>query len=303
MSPRTGTASRLNAVMTDEVQQAREALGYRLGDIRKDARVSWRQLAALAGWHFTKVSKIEHGRSMPSEADIELWCFHCGAESQIADLTAVARGIEKMYVELKRLLRAGTTRYQQELLDEEARTRHVRIFDPAVIPGALQTPGYATVRLSEFADMVGIPADIPATVAVRMERARLLLSGERLFHVVLGEHALRAALADRDVMEDQLHHLLEISRLPRLRFGILPTRIRHYMTFCGFWIFDDREVQIETYSAAVRITQPREIAMYAKVFEHYTKRAVYGEGARTLIRQAIGDLPKNPALSNLGQPR
>jgi transcriptional regulator with XRE-family HTH domain len=143
--------------LTNEVQQAREALGYRLADLRKDARVSGRQLAALAGWHFTKVSKIEHGRSRPSEADIELWCFHCGAENQIADLTAAARGVEKMYVELKRLLRAGTTRYQQELLDEETRTRHFRIFDPAVIPGALQTPGYATVRLSEFADMVGIP--------------------------------------------------------------------------------------------------------------------------------------------------
>ena len=179
--------------MRNEVQQAREALGYRLGDIRRDARVSGRQLAALAGWHFTKISKIEHGRTMPSDADIELWCFHCGAESQIAELTAAARGIEKMYVELKRLLRAGTAYYQQELLDEETRTRHFRIFDPAIIPGALQTPGYATVRLSEFADMVGIPTDLPATVAVRMERARLLLSGERLFHVVLGAHALRAA--------------------------------------------------------------------------------------------------------------
>jgi transcriptional regulator with XRE-family HTH domain len=276
--------------MTNEVQRAREDLGCRLGDIRKDARVSGRQLAALAGWHFTKVSKIEHGRSAPSDADIELWCFHCGAESQIADLTAAARGIEKMYIELKRLLRAGTARYQQELLDEEARTRHLRIFDPAVVPGALQTPGYATVRLSEFADMVGIPADLPATVAVRMERARLMLSGERLFHVVLSEHALRAALADPDVMEGQLRHLLEVSRLPRLRLGILPTRVRHYMTFGGFWIFDDREAQIETYSAAVRITQPSEIALYAKVFEHYSRRAAYGDQARDLISAAIADL-------------
>lgn len=287
--------------MTNEVQQAREALGYRLRDIRMDARVSGRQLAALAGWHFTKVSKIEHGRSMPSEADIELWCFHCGTESQIADLTAAARGIEKMYVELKRLLRTGTSRYQQELLDEETRTRHFRIFDPAIIPGALQTPGYATVRLAEFADMVGIPADLPATVAVRMERARLLLSGERLFHVVLGEHALRAALAPQDVMEDQLHHLLEISRQPRLRLGILPTLVRHYMTICGFWIFDDREAQIETYSAAVRITQPREIAMYAKVFEHYSRRAMYGQQARDLISQAITALGEGLISSNLEQ--
>jgi transcriptional regulator with XRE-family HTH domain len=286
--------------LANEVQRTREALGYRLGDIRKDARVSGRQLAALAGWHFTKVSKIEHGRSMPSQADIELWCFHCGAESQIADLIATARGIEKMYVELKRLLRAGTARYQQELLDEETRTGHFRIFDLAIIPGALQTPGYATVRLSEFADMVGIPADIPATVAVRMERARLLLSGERLFHVVLGEHALHAALADRGVMQDQLHHLLEISSLPRLRLGVLPTLVRHYMPVCGFWIFDDREVQIETYSAAVRITQPREIAMYAKAFEHYSRRAVYGPQARELISRAIAGRARNLSRATLG---
>jgi transcriptional regulator with XRE-family HTH domain len=286
--------------MTNEVQQAREALGYRLGDIRRDARVSGRQLAALAGWHFTKVSKIEHGRSMPSDADIELWCFHCGAESQIADLTAAARGIEKMYIELKRLLRAGTARYQRELLEEEARARHLRIFDPAIVPGALQTPGYAAVRLSEFADMVGVPSDVPATVAARMERARLMLSGERLFHVVLGEHALRAALADRDVMEGQLRHLLEVSRLPRLRLGILPARARHYMTFGGFWIFDDRQAQIETYSAAVRITQPSEIALYAKVFEHYSRRAVYGQQASDLISQAIADLAAGLSAATSG---
>src|ERR1700689_5353627 len=215
--------------MTDEVQQAREALGYRLGDIRKDARVSGRQLAALAGWHFTKVSKIEHGRSMPSEADIELWCGDCGAESQLPDLIATARGIEKMYVELKRLLRTGTARYQQEMLNEETRTHHFRVFEPAVVPGALQTPAYAAVRVAEFADMVGIPADVQATVAVRMERARLMLSGDRLFHFVLGEEALRGGLADPDVMQAQLRHLLEVSQLPRLRFGVLPTRVRHYM--------------------------------------------------------------------------
>jgi transcriptional regulator with XRE-family HTH domain len=276
--------------VANEVQQAREVLGYRLRDIRKDARMSGRQLAALAGWHFTKISKVEHGNSMPSEADIELWCFYCGAESQLPDLIATARGIEKMYVELRRLLRAGTARYQQVMLAEEIRTHHFRVFEPAVIPGALQTPAYAAVRVAEFADMVGIPADIQDTVAVRMERARLVLSGDRLFHFVLGEEALSGALADRDVMQDQLRHLLEVSQLPRLRFGILPARVRHYMAFGGFWIFDDREVQMETYSAAVRITQPREIAMYAKVFEHYSQRAVYGQQARDVISRALAGL-------------
>ncbi|MGD0685075.1 MAG: helix-turn-helix transcriptional regulator [Streptosporangiaceae bacterium] len=287
--------------MPNEVQQAREALGYRLRDIRKDARVSGRELAALAGWHFTKISKIEHGSSMPSDADIELWCFHCGAESQVPDLTATARGIEKMYVELRRLLRTGTANYQQELLANEARTRHFRIFDPAIIPGALQTPAYAAVRISEFADMVGVPADVESTVAARMQRARLLEAGDRLFHFVLGEQALRAALADPYVMQEQLRHLQEASQLPRVRLGIVPTGVRHYMMLGGFWILDDREAHIETYSAAIRITQPREIAMYAKVFEHYSRRAIYGQHARDLISRVIADLGQDPDLSNFEQ--
>ena len=93
-------------------------------------------------------------------------------------------------------------------------------------------------------------------------------------------------------------HLLEVSRLPRLRLGILPTRIRHYMTFCGFWIFDNRIVQLETYSAAITITQPREIAMYPKAFEHYSSRALYGQQARDLIGQVLADLAANCILSN-----
>jgi transcriptional regulator with XRE-family HTH domain len=285
--------------VTNEVQQAREALGYRLRDIRLDARLSGRQLAALAGWHFTKISKIEHGRSMPTEADIELWCFHCGAEIQIPDLAATVRGIERLYVELKRLLRTGTSRYQHEVLDQESKSRHVRIFDPAIIPGALQTPAYAAVRFAEFAEMIGIPADVPEAVAARMERGKLLRSGGRLFHIVVGEHALNVALATPDVMEEQLRHLRGMLKFPWLRLGVLPTRARHYMTLCGFWIFDDREVQVETYSAAVRITQPREVAMYAKVFDHYAKRAVYGQDAGNLIDYALDGYADSPMPGNL----
>jgi transcriptional regulator with XRE-family HTH domain len=96
------------------VQQARDNLGDRLRDIRKDARVSRRQLASLAGWHFTRVSRIEHGHLTPSGAEVALWCRHCGAESQITDLSAAAREIEQMFVEMKRLMRTGTTRYQQQ---------------------------------------------------------------------------------------------------------------------------------------------------------------------------------------------
>jgi hypothetical protein len=41
--------------------------------------------------------------------------------------------------------------------------------------------------------------------------------------------------------------------------------------------------------------------MYAKVFEHYSSRALYDQQARDLISQALADLAANSILSNSEQ--
>ena len=43
-------------------QRAREALGLRLRELRRDAHLTGRQLAASQGWHPSKVSKVEGGK-------------------------------------------------------------------------------------------------------------------------------------------------------------------------------------------------------------------------------------------------
>ena len=85
--------------MTTPVQQARDALGARLREIRKDADLTARALAAAMGTHFTKVSKIENGARSPTEQDIRSWCAACGAAGQVPDLIATVRHIEAMYHE------------------------------------------------------------------------------------------------------------------------------------------------------------------------------------------------------------
>ena len=54
-------------LVSSQVQQAREAFGTRLREIRKDANLTGRALASSSGIHFTKVSRIENGRQSPSE--------------------------------------------------------------------------------------------------------------------------------------------------------------------------------------------------------------------------------------------
>ena len=58
---------------------------------------------------------------------------------------------------------------------------------------------------------------------------------------------------------------------------------------------------VELVSGWLTLTQPREIAMYAKVFEHYSRRAIYGQHARDLISRVIADLGQDPDLSNFEQ--
>ena len=60
-----------------------------------DAGLTARALAKLAGWHFTKVSKLEHGTRRPSLDDIRAWCRSCQAEDQVLDLMATMRGIDE----------------------------------------------------------------------------------------------------------------------------------------------------------------------------------------------------------------
>src|SRR3954468_23118738 len=77
-------------------QQAREALGIRLREIRRDAGLTGRALAVALDCHFTKVSRIEHGGQVPSEQYIAAVCRACQAEDQIPDLIASVRAIDSM---------------------------------------------------------------------------------------------------------------------------------------------------------------------------------------------------------------
>lgn len=277
--------------MTTTAQQAREALGGRLKDLRKDAGITGRALAIMAGWHESKVSKIEHGRQSPSEEDLRVWCLHCKCSDQVPDLIATVRTIEAMYVEWRRVLRAGLKRVQESSIPLYERTSLFRMYEPTLVPGLFQTAEYATGIMNLIIEFRGIPNDVEAAVAARIERQRVLYRGDRRFVAVLEEQALRTYVGDDDTMAGQMDRLMTVMSLPRVSLGVIPSMAkRHVWPAEGFWIFDEDLVNIETKSAELNITQPQEIATYAKVFERLQRSAVYGEQARSLIMRTLNDL-------------
>ncbi len=276
--------------MSVTAHQAREALGGQLRDLRKDAGLTGRRLAALAGWPGSKVSKIEYGKQAPTAGDIRAWCRLTGSEPQIPDLIAAARDIELMYIEWRRKLRTGTKRRQETSLLLEGDTRLLRWFEPLLVPGILHTADYAAAVLSRVIAFYEVPDDLDAGVSARIERQQVLYKAGHHFHIVMTEQALKTDVGGRDVMVGQLDRLLAVSALPRLKLGIIPERAPYTVPSNQFIMFDDRLVHVEAVSAELAITQPREIALYDRAFRGLSTLAVYGPGARSLISAELAHL-------------
>lgn len=276
--------------MSATVHQAREALGSRLRDLRKDAGLTGRQLAALAGWPGSKVSKIEYGKQTPTEADIHSWCHLTSAEDQSPELVASVRDIDTMYVDWRRRLRTGTRRRQEALISLEAGTQLFKWYEPVLIPGILHTAEYAKAVLERVIDFYGIPDDADAGVSARMERQQILYRGDHQLHIIMAEQALRTKVGSTETMIGQLDRLLAVSSLARVRLGVIPHRAPYRVPSNQFIIFDDRAVHVENVSAELTITQPREIALYVKTFDALTELAVYGPQARRLMTAELAYL-------------
>jgi hypothetical protein len=243
------------------------------------------------GRHPSKVSRIEHGAATPSTADIRAWCDHCGATNQVDDLVASLRAVEGMYVEWRRLVRDGMRQHQTSYLPLYEQTRLFRIYEPGVIPGLFQTLAYARARMGRIITFSGIPNDLEQAVAARLNRQHVLHSGNHRFAVILEEWALRCRIGSVEMMAGQLGHLINVASFPSVSLGIIPANIDRTMwSSPGFWIFDDDRVEIETPSAELTITQPREIDVYTRTFTELASMAVYGAAARSLITAAINDL-------------
>jgi len=217
------------------------------------------------GWHYTKVSKLEHGKQNPSEEDLENWCRACKSEHELTDLIATVRAIESMYVEWRRAWRFGMKHNQQARNVLHERTKLFRIYEPGLVPGLFQTAEYAATVIATVIDFNQIPNDIDEAVAARMERQKCLYSGDRRFLVVLEEQVLHTRVGSAEIMHGQLDRLLSTMSSQRVSLGIIPsTGERKIWTSAGFWIFDQGTVRVETPSAELTISQRGEIAVFEK---------------------------------------
>jgi transcriptional regulator with XRE-family HTH domain len=264
----------------------RRRLAASLKDLRRAAGLSGEQLGAALGWSQSKVSKIENARTRPSVSDVEAWANVTRASAELrseltvlAELTAVDAQSWRVAQE------AGLTRLQQEMAEIEAATTHLRNFQPALIPGLLQTAEYAR-RVLTLSD-VSEQRDVPSAVAARLERQTVLYDQDKRFDFVLTEAALLWRPGPPELMHAQMDRLLSIETLPNVHIGVVPFGREATALYAnGFTIFevpDDPIVLVEILTTDLMLSDARDLSAYREAFGRLQDAAVTGQEARSLI--------------------
>ncbi|MET8025091.1 helix-turn-helix domain-containing protein [Streptomyces avermitilis] len=274
---------------SSSAQEARKNVASRLRELRKEAGLTVVELAGRCGWHHAKTSRIENAKTPPSPTDIRRWCSACQAENRADDLIAASRDAESLYMEWQRQVRQGLRQLQDSYVKLYRSTHLFRVYSPTLVPGLLQTDGYAQAVLGTNAQLLGIPDDAEQAAAARLERSQIIHEPGRRFVMLIEEGVLYYQLGDGDAMAAQLGYLLTAGALPAISLGIIPraTPARALWPQELFHVYDDSLVSVELLSAQVNITQPSEVELYLKAFERLRGMAVYGADARALILKAI----------------
>ncbi|MBX7268805.1 helix-turn-helix transcriptional regulator [Micromonospora sp. Llam7] len=278
------------------VDEARNALGKRLRELRTQARLSGKELAESLSWPPSKISKIENGRQTPTDDDIRGWTRATNSENETEALLAALHTLELQHAEWSRLLKAGMKSHQGSLAQQDEKTKLYRGFDNTVIPGLIQTPDYARARFAQVVMVHKVPNDINDAVRARMQRQEMLYQPDKRFHFILTEAALRYRIVPVDVMLAQLDRLIALTSMRNVRLGVIDFKTQ-YVTDPrhGFWLLDNDLVRIETYSAELNLRQPQEIELYGRIFEQLASVASYGGSARAIITRVIQDLAEEAA--------
>ncbi|KUO13070.1 helix-turn-helix domain-containing protein [Streptomyces dysideae] len=279
--------------MSTDYQTAREALGARLRELRTEAGLDGKDLAAKLGCQPSKVSRLQNGKQTPSAADLTAWAQACGQPDVEGELQGLRAGLElkQRHRSWRRQLAGGHRGRQEIAVRQTEATKAIRGLEVSRVPGLFQTPEYARVIFETNAEFRGIPPTTEAAVEARMRRQEALYDPDKSFRFLVCEAALYHRSCPIDVMAEQLDRLYILVGQRRIELGILPfgTQLRRTAPH-AFWIYDRRLVIVETISEELWLTGEDDIQLYERAWDWLAESAEYGAPARRLIGRARASL-------------
>lgn len=174
----------------------------------------------------------------------------------------------------------------------------IRTYECQVVPGILQTEGYA--RALAYAAPTPEPAAATERrIRLRMERRKLLERDDPpQLRVVLDEAVICRTVGGRQVMREQLERLIEVGQMPNVEINILPFDHGAHAGCDGRFIVMDYPplpspypettrtsvVYLDTLTFGKYLEKPSELAAYSAAFERICLAALGPDASETTLR-------------------
>ncbi|MER7152094.1 helix-turn-helix domain-containing protein [Streptomyces lydicus] len=260
----------------------RGELGAALRALRQASGKEAKAVARSAVMSASKLSKIETAKVAPSVADVERILTAIGVSDEVkSEYLEAVRATATEATAWRLVRRMGVHKAQQQTRALEAQMTLLRLFQPALIPGLLQTPEYIRAILSRH----DLGEDVlTRTISARIERQQALYDSGKELHFVITEPVLRWRIVSAARMAEQIDRLVSLSRLPNIDIRIVPLSVpQQDVANHAFVIRDDRTVSVETVHAEIVVTDPRDVALYIGKFEGFASMALSGDVMRTTL--------------------
>lgn len=270
----------------------RRKLGEELRRLRLDAGLTSRDAGRLAGWHQSKVSRIETGASGVKAADVTLLLEVYGVgdpqlRSLLETLAGAADGAGSGWWHAFRGLIPPEYR---DFISLEANACAARTLETSVVPGLLQTPDYARAVTRAALDELPVES-VNSLVEVRIARQSVLRAERPLeLSAVIDEAALRREVGGCRVMREQLRQLAETAQLSHVRLQVLPFSVGGYVGLTGpFVIFsfpnisDLDVVVLDHLTSSLYLERKEDLEVYSGAFHAMQKRALSPADSLDLI--------------------
>jgi transcriptional regulator with XRE-family HTH domain len=179
--------------------------GYELRRAREAAGLTQKSLGSIVFCTGSLIGQIETAGKVPQREFSERVDAALGTGGTFSRLVGL-------------VLRSQLPSWFQPYAEMEARAAYISAFQAQVVYGLLQTPAYARALLGVRED-----GDLDAKVAARLDRQRILDRDEPpVMWVVLSEAVLHQEIGGREVMREQLAHLLTMQQRKWLDIQVLP---------------------------------------------------------------------------------
>ncbi|WP_059007311.1 helix-turn-helix domain-containing protein [Streptomyces specialis] len=268
----------------------RRRLGQELRRLREERGMTAEEVADRLLVSQSKISRLENGRRSISPRDVRDLCGVYEVED--------SRLVESLMQMARESRQQGWWHAFAELspsysvyIGLETDASSLRVYEPQVVPGLLQTQAYAAAVISGALPEVGHD-EVNSRVQVRLRRQQRVWDEKNPLRMwaVVDEAALRRAVGGIPTMVEQLHRLVECSRLPHVTLQVMPFSAGAHPGVNGQYAIlefpeatDSTVIYLEGGTSDLYLEKPHDVQYYSVMYEHLRAQALSPEATRRFM--------------------